>query len=190
MSEIDPLTRLLQTADTAADIPPVAAELPQRVRQRRAAKVARSRRIAAAALAAGAVLLVSVFVRHADQVIDHKSPAVSSADEIARIRAKADALIARANSLESVLVHMKHQERVTELAEQYQQLLSNSPALNPAESAIDQAAVIALCQGDFFWQHLDAKDAAENAYRSVVKHFPDSRWATIANQKISQLQMN
>jgi hypothetical protein len=190
MRDVDLLHRLLQSADAADNPPPVAADLPQRVRQRRAAQAARARRAAVAAFAVSTVLLLSFVTRRENSSIPETPDSPANSTELAEIRAKADALSAEIAGLERAIAEQQQSSRLAELAREYQSLLANRSSLDPADLAIDQAAAMAICQGDFLWQELDAREAAANAYRSVVAHFPDSRWAVVANQKLNRLQMN
>ena len=62
MTEIDPLIRLLQTADAAADLPKAAGDLPDQVRRLRAQRAKKSKQIRFASLAVAAVLLASISI--------------------------------------------------------------------------------------------------------------------------------
>jgi hypothetical protein len=211
MTEIDPLIRLLQTADAAADLPTAAGDLPDRVRRRRAKRARKSKQIQFASLAGAAVVLVGISINAVkppappggevpvDQQLAINPPHPKGTrpganavqrDNIAELRAQTDALAAEAESLarELALTHgyevRQHlrEEHQTQLAAQFdRQLLPDS---------IDRAALVGLSQGDFYRDVRQSTDEARAAYESVVDHFPESQWAALAQTRINQLQMN
>ncbi len=54
---------------------------------------------------------------------------------------------------------------------------------------IDRAAGIGVISADFLANELDRAAEAAESYRSVVKHFPESRWAAVARERLSQIEM-
>jgi hypothetical protein len=183
MPSEDPLFRLLQSADATVGAPSVAGELPHRVRQRNSARAARTRRIAAAALASGTIVFVLVFNRGGSHsTIDQPGTVRTDGEEITRLRAEADALQRQIDLVQS-------EQALSDLRLEYRRLLGKVGDGVIAESATDRAASIGLCQGDFYRDVHQAVDEARAAYRSVLEHFPESRWAVVAEKRLEQLQM-
>src|SRR6185437_14413025 len=62
MTEIDPLIRLLQTADAAVNLPSPSADLSDRVRRRGVQRAKKSKQIRFASLAGAAVVLACISI--------------------------------------------------------------------------------------------------------------------------------
>jgi hypothetical protein len=209
MTENDLLIRLLQSADAAAVVPPSRDDLANRVRRRRAATVARINRLKLGGLACAAgtaVVLVMVAIHswqppappgavgQADNRSALHPPAEPGASrpvvDIAKLRAEADALGAEADALEIWIAAKHRSERLQELTDEHDQLLIAQCEPDPIAAACDRAAGNLVWQGDFLWETFGARAAAENAYRSVVEHFPETRWASVAEDNLARLSMN
>ena len=54
----------------------------------------------------------------------------------------------------------------------------------------DQAAFTVLNQGDRFYHELADRESAADAYREVIRAFPDSYWSRLAEQRLAALQAN
>jgi hypothetical protein len=186
MPENDPLLRLLQSADAAANTPLVAADLLQRVRQRQATKAARTRRIAAAGMTVSAALLIVVFVRNGRQSTVDQSPSQINAAELTQLRAEANAFKAEADALQRMVDKMRTRDSRLDLVDEHHKIAVASAA----GDSMDRIAMLALCRGDFLWQEYRARESAAEAWQSVVDNFPDTQAALAAHQRIRQLQMN
>jgi len=210
MTEIDPLIRLLQTADAAADLPKAAGDLPDRVRRRRAQRAKKSKQIRFASLAGAAVVLVGI------SIYALKPPAPPGGEvpvgqqiainpphpegtrpganghnvDIARLRANADALAAEAAALEHELALTRGYEARQQLREEHQSQLAAQLERQSTPNSLDRAALVGLSQGDFYRDVRQSTDDARAAYESVIDYFPNSPWAAIAQTRIGQLQMN
>jgi TolA-binding protein len=110
-----------------------------------------------------------------------------SDDEIARLKAEIAALD----------VEVNHARRFIELyqaAEARRERLAAveahaEPLLSPralADLEIDRAAAISVISADAQANEFNRPADAADAYRSVVKHFPDSRWASVARERLAQ----
>ena len=210
MTEIDPLIRLLQTADGAADLPKAAGDLPDRVRRRRAQRAQKSKQIRFASLAGAAVVLVgfSIYTLKppappggevpVDQQIAINPPHPKATRpganghnvDIARLRADADALAAEAAALEHELALTRGYEVRQQLREEHQSQLAAQLERQSTPDSLDRAALVGLSQGDFYRDVRQSTDEARAAYESVIDYFPNSPWAAIAQTRIGQLQMN
>jgi hypothetical protein len=206
MTEIDPLIRLLQTADAAADLPKAAGDLPDRVRRRRAQRAKKTNQIRFAGVAGAAVVLVGISIyalkpralpggggRVDDQTALHP-PAEPRASEhnvdIARLRADADALAAEAAALEHELTLTRGYAVRQQLREEHQSQLAAQLERQSTPDSLDRAALVGISQGDFYRDVRQSTDEARAAYESVIDYFPDSRWAAMAQGRIRELQMN
>ena len=207
MTEIDPLIRLLQTADAAADLPKAAGDLPDRVRRRRAQRAKKSKQIRFASLAGAAVLLVGISIYTlkppappggevpVDQQLAINPPrntpeANGHNVDIARLRANADALAAEAAALEHELALTRGFEVRQQLREEHQTQLAAQLERQSTPDSLDRAALVGISQGDFYRDVRQSTDEARAAYESVIDYFPNSPWAAIAQTRIGQLQMN
>ena len=210
MTEIDPLIRLLQTADAAADLPNAAGDLPDRVRRRRAKRARTSKQIRFASLAGAAVVLVGISINAlkppappggevpVDQQIAINPPhpkgtrpgANGHSVDIARLRADADALAAEAAALEHELALTRGYEVRQQLREEHQTQLAAQLERQSTPDSLDRATLVGLSQGDFYRDVRQSTDEARAAYESVIDYFPNSPWAAIAQTRIGQLQMN
>jgi hypothetical protein len=113
-----------------------------------------------------------------------------SEDEITRLKAEIAALDAEANrARQFVELYRAAESRRERLAAAKTAL--NEPLLPPqvlAELQIDRAAAITVLSADLQANAFDRRDEATDAYQSVLKHFPNSRWANIAKQRLAQVQ--
>jgi hypothetical protein len=57
-----------------------------------------------------------------------------------------------------------------------------------AELEIDRAAAISVISADAQANEFNRPDEAAESYRSVLKHFPESRWASVARERLAQVR--
>jgi hypothetical protein len=111
-------------------------------------------------------------------------------EDIARLKAEIAALDAEANRVRQfVELYRAAEDRHERLAAANMAL--KEPLLPPqvlAELQIDRAAAITVLSADLQANTFERRDKATDAYRSVLKHFPNSRWASIAEQRLAQVQ--
>jgi hypothetical protein len=198
----DPLVRLLRAADSIAGPPAVSADLPEQVRRRRLAQIAKTQRIKVAAVTTVAVILSITSIgtlwkpRPSERPIaipkDLPIPMQSETNpaNIAQLltaaataRKEADALEAQIQELQTTADHER-------LHTQYRQLLAQSVEHSITPSGSDNAAMIGLCQGDFYWQQYEDREEATAAWQNVIDRFATTQWAAVAQQRIQQLPMN
>jgi hypothetical protein len=112
-----------------------------------------------------------------------------SEQEILRLRAEIAALDAEANRAQQFVELYRAEEVRREL------LASAEPApveplLPPAVVAqleIDRAAAITVISADTRAKEFSRADEAAESYRSVLELFPDSRWASVARERLAQV---
>jgi hypothetical protein len=193
----DRISSLLQTADAAVHSPQLKAGLSARVRQRDTSRRAASRRLNVGLASGVAVLLVSL-VSYMSISTDRKGPGIEAvkgqfplpASEIASLRAESESLNLQANALERWIANRQRETRLGELADEHDRLVIAQCEPDPVDAACDRAAGTVVSQGDFMWEVLGSRAAAEAAYRNAIEHFPDTRWAALAEQNLARMQMN
>jgi len=189
----DPLKQLLQQADALAGGPP---EMPGDLAQRVRTLAARRRRVqvgfsaaAAIVLAVGMTLLwlqASTAPQLANelQVADAEPPQPDFAEikaELERLRRQAETRLAVIHRTQEILEEMKR----------FEELKKQPPlpdAVANARREVDKAAYVLVSRADRMCRELDLCDSAAVKYRRVVDLFPDSRWATVARQRLSELE--
>jgi hypothetical protein len=98
--------------------------------------------------------------------------------------------VAEADVLEKWIAARQRTERLAELTAEHDRLLVAASAPDPAATALDRAAGNAVCQAEFLLETLGDRRAAIAAYRNVAEQFPDTRWAMIASDNLTRLEMN
>jgi hypothetical protein len=133
-----------------------------------------------------------------DGIGERKTTAISESprfqqlddEEIARLKAEIAALDAEANQARRfVELYRADEARRQRLAAV--DFVPAEPLLPPdvvARLEIDRAAAITVISADVRAKEFNRADEAAESYRSVMKHFPDSRWANIAEQRLNQIQ--
>jgi hypothetical protein len=189
----DWLKQVLQQADAMAGGPPeMSGNLAWRVRLR----ATRRRRVrvgfsaaAVIVLAAGATWLwprasTSPQMPDESRIVDARPPQADAKQlraELERLRREADTRLAVFHREEEILEEMRHFDE-----------LSKQPPLPDAVANVrreaDQAAYVIVRQADRMCRELDLCQSAEVRYRRVVELFPDSRWAAVARQRLSELE--
>jgi hypothetical protein len=197
MPHDDSLVELLRTADGAASTPSMTGDLSARVRRRRAAKIAKVWRIRIGMLAGAVVMLVAVSLRitlfpggKGQGAGTGIAKVIDNGTDIVQLRADADALAAEVAALEHELALTRGYDVRRQLREEHQSQLAAQLERQSTPNSLDRAALVGISQGDFYRDVRQSTDEARAAYESVIDHFPDSQWATLAQGRISELQMN
>jgi hypothetical protein len=111
-------------------------------------------------------------------------------EEIARLKLEIAALDAEANRARRLVdLHRAADARRERLA--HIEEAPAQPALPPdilAELEIDRAAAITVTSADAQANRFNQPDEAIRSYRSVLTHFPSSRWASVARERLAQAQ--
>jgi len=190
MNPDDQLSRLLHSADAAADQPAPPSGLPARVRLRQQRRRNSARRIRAGLVTSAIIIVAAVSLRALDQR-DALRPAARNIQpaEIAALRAESEQFAAEADTLQRQLNLLQRQQTLGQLRQEQRSRLvaeATSQSLPP----LDRAALVGISQGDFYRDIRQSLDDAKAAYESVLADFPDTRWATIAQSRIDLLPMN
>ena len=106
------------------------------------------------------------------------------------LRSRADSLAAEADALQRQIQLAQTEQSRQDLREAYRLQLTANAQADTTESATDRAALIALSQGDYYWEILAARQPAQAAYQSILNNFPKSHWAALAQERLNEIQMN
>lgn len=181
----DPLRDLLQRADAAVPPPPVPPDLARRVRLRRARR--RFRGLAACGAAAVVLIAIGLWQTRpsAPAVPGEPPPAPASGlrAEVERLAAQAEgrlALATRTRELEAQLVR---------LAKLQSQAREPDPVALVRQER-DTAAFILVDSADHLHRDLELTKPAVDLYRETIRVFPQTRWASVAQQRLAELGEN
>ena len=179
----DKIKNLLQEADRQAGPPAQARVTVSAVRRR-----ANRRRLISLAgpPAAAAVILIAAGLWNA---VDSTTKTTQESRKIASIESQLRQLQARTdaalNLIEEVLAEERRQTRLDELQAQ---LAAIADPLEEAQKHLDKTAFILVYQADRMYRELDQTDSAVRAYNRVIELFPQNRWATVARQRLSEIE--
>lgn len=180
------IKNLLQKADQAAPAQTlICSRLTAAVRRR-----ANRRRFAniAAPIAAAAMLLIAFGTWHLttrnDQTSQDQNKITSLQTEIKELHARTDATL---KLIQEVLENQRRQRRLDELQAQ---LASIPKPLEEIRKQVDKTAFILVYQADRMYNELNQKDSAIRAYNRVIKLFPQTQSAKVAEQRLSEIQNN
>ena len=107
-----------------------------------------------------------------------------------RFKSEAAALKSQADDLDRQLRFVRTEQHRQNLRDQCRSQFAQAAAADLVPSPQDQAALIALGQGDYYWQTRREEKPAEAAYQSILENYPNTRWAAVAKERLQQFQMN
>lgn len=177
----DKIKNLLQQADQMAGGPvPISANLAAVIRRRtsRRQAVNLTARIAAAAV----VVIALGFWGFTAKKARERQRIIALETEIRQLKVQTDATL---NLIREVLDEERKQRRLNELQAQ---LTSYSDPLREIQKQVDKTAFILVYRANQMYRELDQKDSAIQEYNRVIELFPQSRWAEVARQRISEIQ--
>jgi len=198
----DALRDILKRADATAEAPPkMPADLAARVR-RRAARRSRTRVMGGCVAAAVVVLATGVtayFWSASDTNIPNRDPAanaVVNADseqyadsdmaairaELDALRREADARLAVARRTREILGRMEKADAASETEEEVPDAVAN------ARREVDRAAYTLVVQADRMCREMKLCDSAMVKYERVIRLFPETRWATVAKDRLNEIR--
>lgn len=191
----EPLEKWLRLADEAAGSPPpLAGHMAEGVRRlaarRRRRAVLGGLGLAAAACVAAVALMwpPAEGPQPAPGPVAEVAKAPSDA-EVTRLRQELAQVRSEADSRLRVARAMMQMERQSQLSGEIQRATSAwSDPLEPIRREVDKAARTMLCQADRMAGDLAQQPAAAEKYREVSQLFPQSLWADVARQKLSQME--
>jgi len=179
----DKIKNLLYEADQTAGGPvPLSSNLAAAVRRRASRRQTANLalRVAAAAVILFAIGIWSFNVKKTRD----RQRIVALEMQIKELKTQTDATL---NLIREVLDEERKQRRLNELQAQ---LASYSDPLEEIQKQADKTAFFLVYQANRMYRELDQKDSAIKAYKRVIELFPQSRWAEVARQRLSEIQKN
>jgi hypothetical protein len=179
----DKIKDLLQKADRmAAQVRPLHID-PVAI-HRRAERRRLIMNIAAPAAIAAILLFASIIVIQAAR--PHKpseqKQIVSLQQELKHLQAKTDAVL---NLVQQVLEEERQTERLNDL----QATLASIPdPIEETQRQVDKTAFILVYQADRLYRQSNQTDSAVQAYNRVIRLFPQTQWAEVARQRLSEIE--
>jgi tetratricopeptide (TPR) repeat protein len=180
----DEIKKLLQQADrTVVGAAPVRVNLSA-IRRRAGRK---NIIILVAPLASAAVLMVALSVlalmfRTAEPTPEQEKIALLET-QIKQLQARTDAAL---GLIQEVLDEERRQSRLDELQAQ---LASIPDPIKETRKQVDKTAFILVYQADRLYNELNQTDSAVENYNRVIKLFPENRWAKVARQRLSEIEI-
>jgi CRISPR/Cas system CSM-associated protein Csm2 small subunit len=178
----DIIKNLLQEADQKAGGPaPVSIDLSAVCRRAgRRQTINLAARIAAAAVV---VIALGIWSFNAKKTRDRQR-IIALEVQIKQLQAQTDVTL---NFIREVLDEERKQRRLNELRAR---LASYNDPLEEIRKQVDKTAFILVYQANRMYREHGQKDSAIRAYNRVIELFPQSRWAEVARQRISEIQNN
>jgi tetratricopeptide (TPR) repeat protein len=171
----DKIKNLLQKADETAGEPmPVSINIPavrRRVNRRRFVSVTTP-------IAAAAAILVAFGLWS----LTKQQKIASLERQIEQLQTRADATF---NLIQEVLEDERKQQRLDELQAQ---LASIPDPLEEIRKQVDTAAFNLVYQADRMYGELNLKSSAIKTYKRVIEIFPETQWAEVAHQRLSEIK--
>ena len=177
------IKNLLQEADRQAGLPAQAHVTLSAVRRR-----ANRRRLISLAgpPAAAAVILIAAGLWNAanktTETTQENQQIASLESQIKQLQARTDAAL---DLIQEVLAEERRQRRLDELQAQ---LAAIADPLEEAQKHLDKTAFILVYAADRMYRELNQTDSAVEAYNRVIELFPRNRWATVARQRLSEIE--
>jgi tetratricopeptide (TPR) repeat protein len=179
----DKIENLLGQADRQAG-PPARVDVSLSAVRRRAER--RHLTSLAGPLAAAAVILVAAGLWNAAnktaETTQESRKIASIESQLRQLQARTDAAL---DLVEEVLAEERRQRRLDELQAQ---LAAIADPLEEAQKHLDKTAFILVYQADRMYRELNQTDSAVEAYNRVIELFPNNRWATVARQRLSEIE--
>lgn len=189
----DPLKRILQEADAAADQPPpMSTDLARRVR-----RLAERRRRLSFGLNAAAALVLAVgmtLLWSSPRIPPRPVPGVHLVGqqqeqleaermqaEITRLRREAASRLAVARRTRELMAR-SGRARGSKLAAEVPDPMAN------VRREVERTAYLLVWQADRMCRQQNLCDLAVGKYRRVVELFPDTPWATVARQRLDEIR--
>ena len=199
----DDLRQLLSQADRAAGPAPAPRiNLADRVR-----RSARRRRMAETAGPMAAVLILGVVLLHwanrntnpsptstsdsinVAQNLENQTPPTSV--EVSQFQAEIAQLRVRADiQMQVVRELLDLEKQQTELAELERQLAAIPDPLEEVRRQVEQAAYTVVYHADLKYTRMNLKESAIEEFQRVIQLYPQTRWAAVAQAKLSEIRFN
>ena len=176
----DKIQDLLQNADRTVGPPVLVSVELSAIRGR-----ARRRQLARLAtyLGAGVVLIALGFcVLTAVDKSREKEKIAPLQMQVKQLQKQTDATL---KLIEEVLESERRQRQLDKL---YAELASIPDPLEEIQTQVDKTGFILVYQADQMYRELKLIDSASRMYQRVIELFPQSRWAAVARQRLSEIQ--
>jgi cell division protein FtsB len=179
----DKIKNILQKADETAGEPmPVSINLSAvRLRANRRRFVSVTTPITAAAAVLVAFGLWSLTSKIIEKTAQQQKIASLEA-QIQQLQIRTDATF---NLIQEVIEDERKQQRLDELQAQ---LASIPDPLEEIQKQVDTAAFNLVYQADRMYRELDLKSSAIKIYKRVIELFPETQWAEVAHQRLSEIK--
>ncbi len=177
----DKIKNLLCEADQTAEGPvPLSENLAGAVRRRAGRR--HTANLALRVVAAAVVLFaLGIWSFNVKKTRDRQR-IVALEMQIEQLKTQTDATL---NLIREVLEEERKQRRLNEL---YAKLGSYTDPLEEIQKQVDKTAFILVYQANRMYRELDQKDSAIKAYKRVIELFPQSQWAEVARQRLSEIK--
>jgi TolA-binding protein len=153
------------------------AEIRRQVRRRRLVRVAVPASVAAVVAIAAAL---SAIFMHAGEPQPQRI--VSLEEQVRQLQARTDATL---KLVQEVLERDRQDRRLAALETE---LASIPDPVQEIDRQVDKTAFILVYQADKLYKELNQTESAVAAYKEVIHLFPTNRWATVARERLSQIE--
>jgi len=134
-------------------------------------------------LGAGVVLIALAFcILTAVDKSREKEKIAAMQMQVKQLQVQTDATL---RLIQEVLQDERRQRRLDKL---YAELASIPDPLEEIQTQVDKTGFILVYQADQMYREFKLIDSASRMYRRVIELFPQSRWAEVARQRLSQIQ--
>jgi uncharacterized protein YoxC len=137
-------------------------------------------------VAAAAIILVAAGIwRQADnnsRQTDEQEKIMALEAQVKQLQASTDAAVAL---IHEVLEDERRQSRLDQLEAE---LASIPDPLEEIEKQVDKTAFILVYQADRLYRELNETESAVETYKRVIRLFPRNQWATVARQRLSEIE--
>jgi tetratricopeptide (TPR) repeat protein len=175
--------QLFVKADEAAGAPMfrriTTSDIRWRVHRRRLIRVAVPTSLAA--VVAISVALSAIFV-HTEGPPPQPQRIASLEEQVKQLQARTDATL---KLVQEVLERDRQDRRLAALETE---LASIPDPVHEIDRQVDKTAFILIYQADKLYKELNQTESAVAAYREVIQLFPTNRWATVARERLSQIE--
>ena len=137
--------------------------------------------VAAAAMLVIALGIWSLGIRTPEPTREQRRIA-SLESQVKQLRASTDAALAL---IHEVLEDERRQSRLDELEAE---LASIPDPIDEIQRQVDETAFYLVYQADRLYRDLNETKSAVETYKRVIKLFPRNQWATVARQRLSEIE--
>ena len=137
-------------------------------------------------IAAAAVLLIAAGIwlpaNNDSRQTDEQIKIVELEAQVRQLKASTDAAVAL---IHEVLEDERRQGRIDKLETEY---ASIPDPIEEIEKQVDKTALILVYHADKLYRELNETDSAVETYKRVIRLFPRNQWATVARQRLSEIE--